>query len=196
MAITNEQLQEKLMDVMGAIESAEPATKQLAEIKSATSGVDSSQAEIGPGRSAAGHFLIGRNRKRELRMDGNWLPNPYALAQVLSDKLDLDSLYNEDGKSADQFLSNAFKSHGKGKTLADLLGLFHQLAQAVKAPMPIAEVMNLAEAKRAAEVFDVETIRLLLPYLVPLSDEKFAGVCKRRPSGDQALPHGLQIRGN
>ena len=52
-------------------------------------------------------------------MDGNWLPNPYALAQVLTDKLDLDALYNEDGKSADLLLSDAFKSHGKGKTLAD-----------------------------------------------------------------------------
>jgi len=32
MAITNEQLQEKLMDTLRAIESAEPATKQLPEI--------------------------------------------------------------------------------------------------------------------------------------------------------------------
>ncbi len=116
-------------------------------------------------------------------MEGNWLPNPYALAQVLTDKLDLDALYNEDGKSADSFLSDAFKSHGKGKTLADLLGLFHRLAEAVKAPMPIAEVMTLAEAKQAAEAFDVETIRLLLPYLVPLSDDKFAANASGGPSG-------------
>lgn len=116
-------------------------------------------------------------------MEGNWLPNPYALAQVLTDKLDLDALYNEDGKSADLFLSDAFKSHGKGKTLADLLGLFHRLAEAVKAPMPIAEVINLAEAKQAAEAFDAETIRLLLPYLVPLSDDKFAGSASGSPSG-------------
>ena len=116
-------------------------------------------------------------------MDGNWLPNPYALAQVLTDKLDLDALYNEDGKSADLLLSDAFKSHGKGKTLADLLGLFHRLAEAVKAPMPIAEVMNLAEAKQAAETFDAETIRLLLPYLVPLSDDKFAANASVAPSG-------------
>lgn len=116
-------------------------------------------------------------------MEGNWLPNPYALAQVLTDKLDLDALYNEDGKSADSFLSDAFKSHGKGKTLADLLGLFHRLAEAVKAPMPIAEVMTLAEAKQAAEAFDVETIRLLLPYLVPLSDDKFAANASVGPSG-------------
>lgn len=32
MAITNEQLQEKLMDAMGAIESAESTTKALPEI--------------------------------------------------------------------------------------------------------------------------------------------------------------------
>ena len=115
-------------------------------------------------------------------MDGNWLPNPYALAQVLTDKLDLDALYNEDGKSADLLLSDAFKSHGKGKTLADLLRFFHRLAEAVKA-MPIAEVMNLAEAKQAAETFDAETIRLLLPYLVPLSDDKFAANASVAPSG-------------
>jgi hypothetical protein len=116
-------------------------------------------------------------------MEGNWLPNPYALAQVLTDKLDLDALYNEDGKSADLLLSDAFKSHGKGKTLADLLGLFHRLAEAVKAPMPIAEVMNLAEVKPAVEAFDAETIRLLLPYLVPLSDDKFAANASVGPSG-------------
>ena len=115
-------------------------------------------------------------------MEGHWLPNPYALAQVLADKLDLESLYNDEGKSADLFLSDAFKSHGKGKTLADLLGLFHRLAEAVKAPMPTAEVMNLAEAKQAVEAFDVETIRLLLPYLVPLSDDKFAGSAGGSPS--------------
>lgn len=33
MAITNEQLQEKLMDTLRAIESAEPATKELPEIR-------------------------------------------------------------------------------------------------------------------------------------------------------------------
>ncbi len=116
-------------------------------------------------------------------MDGNWLPNPYALAQVLTDKLDLEALYDEDGKSADLFLNDAFKAHGKGRTLADLLGLFHRLAEAVKAPMPIAEVMNLAEAKQAAEAFNAETIRLLLPYLVPLSDDKFAANASVGPSG-------------
>src|SRR4029453_18479627 len=106
-------------------------------------------------------------------MVGNWLPNPYALAQVLTDKLDLESLYDEDGRSADLLLNEAFTSQAKDKTLSDLLGLFHQLASAVKAPMTIADVMNLAEAKQAADAFNPETIRLLLPYLVPILDEKF-----------------------
>jgi len=106
-------------------------------------------------------------------MDGHWLPNPYALAQVLTDKLDLESIYNEDGRSADLLLNEAFTSKAEGKTLSDLLGLFHQLATAVKGPMTIADVMNLAEAKQAADVFNPETIRLLLPYLVPILDDKF-----------------------
>lgn len=116
-------------------------------------------------------------------MQGNWLPNPYALAQVLADELDIESLYSADGLSADQFLSGAFKSQDKGKTLADALGLFHQLAEAVKAPMLIADVMNLAQAKRAVEAFDPETIRLLLPYLVPLSDDEFSASAGDGPSG-------------
>lgn len=33
MAITNEQLQEKLMDMLRVLESADPATKQLDEFK-------------------------------------------------------------------------------------------------------------------------------------------------------------------
>ena len=129
-------------------------------------------------------------------MDGNWLPNPYALAQVLTDKLDLDALYDEDGKSADLFLNDAFKAHGKGKTLADLLGLFHRLAEAVKAPMPIAEVMNLAEAKQAAEVFRVPK-RFDSCFLTwcryrmrSLPDLQAAA----RPERGRAL--GLQIRSN
>lgn len=113
----------------------------------------------------------------------NWLPNPYALAQVLADELDLESLYSANGDAADQLLSKAFQSQDKGKTLADVLGLFHQLAEAVKRPMSIEEVMNLAQAKRAVEAFDLETIRLLLPYLVPILDAEFAPSGGGGPSG-------------
>ena len=51
MAITNEQLQEKLMDMLRVIESAEPATKQLAEInalKTALTNAEQKLDRVGP----------------------------------------------------------------------------------------------------------------------------------------------------
>ena len=52
MAISNEQLQEKLMDMLRVIESADPATKELDELRP-EQGADEVGTEIGPGRSAA-----------------------------------------------------------------------------------------------------------------------------------------------
>ncbi len=58
MAITNEQLQEKLMDTLRAIESAEPATKLLDEItalKRALTAAKQKLDRVGPPPVISGH---------------------------------------------------------------------------------------------------------------------------------------------
>lgn len=103
-----------------------------------------------------------------------WAPNPYAIAQLLLDNLDLEGVYESSGQKADEFLHRAFNSKGEQGTVTEAVELFRQLALAVGRPMSTAEVLELAEAKRAAQLFRIEQIKRVLPYLVPLLDAEFA----------------------
>ena len=103
-----------------------------------------------------------------------WAPNPYAIAQLLLDILDIESVYKATGEGADNFLRQAFNAKGEKTTLAEAVELFQKLAVAVGRPMSTAQVLELAEAKRIARLFAVEQIRRVLPYLVPLLDAEIA----------------------
>ena len=103
-----------------------------------------------------------------------WAPNPYAIAQLLLDVLDIEPVYEASGEGADNFLRRAFNAKGEKTTLAEAVELFQKLAVAVGRPMSTAQVLELAEAKRIARLFAVEQIRRVLPYLVPLLDAEFA----------------------
>jgi hypothetical protein len=103
-----------------------------------------------------------------------WAPNPYAIAQLLLDVLDIEPVYEASGEGADNFLRRAFNAKGEKTTLAEAVQLFQKLAVAVDRPMSTAQVLELAEAKRIARLFAVEQIRRVLPYLVLLSDAEFA----------------------
>ncbi|MEO8187121.1 MAG: C2 family cysteine protease [Burkholderiaceae bacterium] len=102
-----------------------------------------------------------------------WAPNPYAIAQLLLDTLDIESVYESSGDAADKFLLGAFNVRGEQTTLTEAVELFRQLAVIVGRPMSMAEVLQLAEAKQLAQVFAVEQLQRVLPYLVPLKDAEF-----------------------
>ena len=123
---------------------------------------------------------------RRLMRDGKtkqWAPNPYALAELLLDQQELAQLYEGGGAAADDFLRTAYNAASKNITITEAVELFRQLAAAVQRPMTTSEVLELAEAKQAAEVFSVEQIRRVLPYLVPLLDAEFAVLEKTGTSG-------------
>ncbi len=103
-----------------------------------------------------------------------WAPNPYAIAQLLLDNLNIEGVYESTGEKADEFLRRAFNAKGEQSTVTEAVELFRQLALAVGRPMSTAQVLDLAEAKRVAQLFRVEQIKRVLPYLVPLLDAEFA----------------------
>lgn len=102
-----------------------------------------------------------------------WAPNPYAIAQLLVDNLNIEPVYESSGEEADKFLHRAFNIKGDRATLTEAVELFRKLAVAVGRPMSTAQVLELAEAKRVAQLFAVEQIKRILPYLVPLLDAEF-----------------------
>lgn len=108
-----------------------------------------------------------------MKKTSQWAPNPYAIAQLLLDTLDLEQVYEASGEGADNFLRLAFNAKGEKTTLAEAVELFRKLAVAVDRPMSTAKVLELAEAKRVAQLFAIEQIRRVLPYLVPLLDAEF-----------------------
>ena len=42
-----------------------------------------------------------------------WAPNPYAIAQLLLDVLDIEPVYKATGEGADKFLRRAFNAKGE-----------------------------------------------------------------------------------
>ncbi len=111
-----------------------------------------------------------------------WAPNPYAIAQLLADRPEIAPVFHTDGKRADEFLREAFQVKEKRRTLADAVGLFQQLVEAVDRPMSTAEVMDLAPLRRAATGFAADQVQRVLPYLVPLTDAKFAASGSSAPA--------------
>ena len=111
---------------------------------------------------------------QEMKKTKQWAPNPYAIAQLLLDNLNIEGVYESTGKKADEFLRRAFNAKGEQSAVTEAVELFRQLALAVGRPMSTAQVLDLAEAKRVAQLFRVEQIKRVLPYLVPLLDAEFA----------------------
>jgi Calpain family cysteine protease len=112
-------------------------------------------------------------RRKSAKKTRQWAPNPYAIAQLLVDNLNIEPVYESSGADADKFLLGAFNIKGERATLTEAVELFRKLAAAVGRPISTAQVLELAEAKRVAQLFTVEQIKRVLPYLVPLLDAEF-----------------------
>ncbi|MEP6609197.1 MAG: C2 family cysteine protease [Burkholderiaceae bacterium] len=102
-----------------------------------------------------------------------WAPNPYSIAQLLVDDLDVDTLFDADGKSVDQKLRDALRVEDKQRSATEVFQLFQQITQLVERPTTLAAVMALEPVKKAIEIFGVNQLQRLLPYLVPLADALF-----------------------
>ena len=60
-----------------------------------------------------------------------WAPNPYAIAQLLLDNLNIEGVYESTGEKADEFLRRAFYARGEEATLTEAVELIRKLAIAV-----------------------------------------------------------------
>ena len=107
-----------------------------------------------------------------------WAPNPYALAQLLGDQLDFESLYTQAGRTVDDILRDVFLSGGKHKTMADALAVFQRVADSNQGPITLAEALRSPYVTTAAgeySEYPEDKFRRVLPVLLEISDETFEG---------------------
>ena len=74
-------------------------------------------------------------RRKSAKKTRQWAPNPYAIAQLLVDNLNIEPVYESSGEEADKFLHRAFNIKGERATLAEAVELFRKLAVAVGSPI-------------------------------------------------------------
>jgi len=104
-----------------------------------------------------------------------WSVNPLALAQLITG----DTFPDDSWSAAQAVLEKAFQV--KEELIFEAEGadpsrleLFESLANAVRDPRLIAEIVRLPLVQRAIELYGRDTIERIVPYLVPVADAAFA----------------------
>jgi hypothetical protein len=111
-------------------------------------------------------------RQRQL-----YAPNPYTIAQMVTQQRDISFLYAKDAKfeEANALLEKGFHLK-EGRTLNQALGLIRKMGAAAEQPQPLEEalatVMRIAEVKEWG--YSADEVRSLLPLLMPITDASFA----------------------
>ena len=103
-----------------------------------------------------------------------WAPNPYALAQLLSGKTDVEEFVTQSGEDLDNFLINAFVSQGKHKTVSEAFAAFRQIAE-LNTPLTFDQAMTSPNVNRAGVARSDDQFRLVVPALLRISDDIFDG---------------------
>lgn len=107
-----------------------------------------------------------------------WLPNPYTIAQQLTNRADLDPLFKGGGKEADAFLLKAFLSGRRQKTITGALGVFERITTVFERATTLSQAMDESKQIWAEEGYTAEEIERVLPDLVqlarPPSNDEFA----------------------
>ena len=99
-----------------------------------------------------------------------WLPNPYALAQQLTNSPDMGRIFSSGGKAADDFLSEAFISRRKAQTMIEAIAVFERIAASFKTPVTMTQAIDESKQVWAEEGYTDDEIARVLPNLVPLVD--------------------------
>lgn len=103
-----------------------------------------------------------------------WAPNPYALAQLLSGRTDVEDFVTQSGEDLDKVLVDAFVSRGKHKTVSEAFGAFRQVAEFDK-PLTLKTALESPHVNRAAIARSNDEFRLVVPALLRISDDIFEG---------------------
>ncbi len=110
-----------------------------------------------------------------------WLPNPYAIAQRLTNTLDIAPEIRRGGEAADAFLIRAFLSGRKQKTLTGAIAVLERIAGSFKEPVSLHAAIERSRRLWAEEGYTADEMARVLPELVPtllLARETFADADK------------------
>src|SRR5688572_9764574 len=111
-------------------------------------------------------------RQRQL-----YAPNPYTIAQLVTQQRDISFLYAKGAKWEDAraLLEKGFHLKG-GRTLNQAMSLIQKMGVAVERPQPLEEalaaVMHVSEVKEWG--YTADEVRSVLPLLMPITDAAFA----------------------
>ena len=103
-----------------------------------------------------------------------WAPNPYALAQLMSGRTDVEDFVTQSGEDLDKVLIDAFVSRGKHKTVSEAFAAFRQVAE-FNQPLTLENAMRSPHVNRAAIGRSDDQFRLMVPALLRISDDIFEG---------------------
>jgi len=103
-----------------------------------------------------------------------WAPNPYAIAQVLTDRTDLAEFDDEDGAKVDALLTEAFGRDAKEDKVAAALRFYEEVSDLVDRPMALAQAVELIKNRIPGQ--DLEKLLPFLPFLVPISNTSFEAI--------------------
>ena len=115
----------------------------------------------------------------------DWSPNPYAIAQRLVGRNDLDEDLKLNGSAADDFLEESLQLSARGQTMAEAFGLFQQLSAGINKPLQMAEAMELGPVKELG--FSPEQLQRVLPVLISIADARFGRSLAAEPPSDSTM---------
>jgi hypothetical protein len=103
-------------------------------------------------------------------MATKWLPNPYAMARLLSGSPDSDQIFRRGGKAADNFLREAFVTGRRPRTITEALALFERMAASFKEPVTFERAVHEMMPIYREQGYSVDEIARVLPSLVAITD--------------------------
>ena len=106
----------------------------------------------------------GRNKKLK------WLPNPYAIAQLLANAPDITSIIRSGGKAADAFLLDTLVKGRRQKTMTSALVVFRQVAELFDRPVTLSQAIDKSKEIWAREGYTVDEFARVLPSIAPIAD--------------------------
>lgn len=99
-----------------------------------------------------------------------WLPNPYALARLLTNSPEVDRILSSGGKAADSLLIEAFVSGRRPRTIIEALAVFERMAEPFKEPVTFDRALHELMPIYREQGYSSDEIARVLPSLVPLVD--------------------------
>lgn len=97
-----------------------------------------------------------------------WLPNPYAIAQQVTNTPDIASILRSGGKVADSFLRETFLSGRRQKTMIGALAIFERIARMFDGPITLSQAVEQSQRIWAAESYTAAQIGRVLPSVLPI----------------------------